>query len=193
MPIILFILKFALKLFALAGILKMLAWVFNIDNDNYTETKNVVGWFREVRARPSILLKPLAFFLTMGIGGYYFIDFAMHSQSTTAANLREFAHTVWPSIKWTLIPLTVIGLNHLNYVIFFKSDDGGSFFENWGWVVLPGFLTFALGYRNPIAWFIMAIILNSLLAWGIYHQLPPDLQLWLDPHLKGLAQVIYQQ
>ncbi len=171
-----------------------MAWIFS--EDSYTEDKQEIGWLREVQSRPSLLIRPLLVLVLLPICLFFTYHYVAHSPSTLADALRNLCIAAWAILKWPLIIVTVWGVNWLIVYLHIENDGGESFQATHSWILfaLMGpymlLISSGLGIRNPALGVLLLIAANTLMAIGIFHQLPESLQapLWefLHPHIPPL-------
>lgn len=187
MYLILFLLKLLFIVCSIYGIAKALAWLFGFDS--YNNAKETIGWLREVRARPTLLIAPLFYWIILPATLFLTIDYFTHSPSEFASRTREHLVIVGSFLKWIFVASTIIGINHLIWSLYVRSFEDYNWFESNGWMLF-GMWHFSCDYRNPLLALIFFIGLNSGFAVGIYHQLSSDTQIAL---LEFLNSQIYPQ
>lgn len=164
----LFIIKTLVELIVGVAAVRILFTVFG--NDHSDESKGPIGWIYAVIDNPMDYIKPLTICALVGGGSYMLGDFLLNSTSVTAALCYEIMLLFWPIVKWVFIVFTTVYLNYFVWLFFFRPDSADSFIESHAWL---GFgFSFATGARSPVVGTCAFLIVNGLLAWGIYYQLP---------------------
>lgn len=186
MYILFFICKILFMVLTLYVFAKIMIWVMKIDT--FTEFKDTIGWLREVRACPDLLIKPVFYYVVVPVFSLLIIDYFTHSPSEFAARTRNHLVIAGIFFKWFFIALTVLGVNIFIWHMYGRLFEESNLMEKYGWLVGAGSMGY--GAPNPVLAIAFLTIVNSLFAAGIYYQLSPDTR---DMLLQFLEAQIYPQ
>jgi hypothetical protein len=171
MPFFALIAKLALKIISVLGIVKFLHWYFGGDSTDALPNDGSglwekTGWIRKI-----------AFFL---LAAYTFIALAAFGfdnlSKSSQATVTQFGKAILDIVKWPLIIITLFSVNWLIWDLYLSRALGkyrtpiDHLFINYPTAHL------IMGGRNKIWLLVKIAMVNTLLLWAIYHQLPESIQ-----------------
>lgn len=180
MPLIATTTKLLLKLISVVSLAKVLKWF--LGSDNVDEPQEKMLWLHFI-AR----LAAIVFFIW---GAVWAVQASGLPEHPLVIAALDAAAPFFAIIKWPLIAVTIWFINWFIWEIHLSGKDDHTLMDRWGWLLFSPFIgglgTVILGFRNPIYGIELLIIVNGLMLWGAYRELPESAQLAITQFIHHL-------